>query len=298
MTRFHESLDTDPEHASRAQGRDLAGPESSGERRVRRRNRGAVPQDGDAGFGPQPAVRRVRMVPREVREFVQAAEHSGVPSIDNKSRVIKVIKRRWIARVAAAIMKQVLDYRSSPSAASARRSSWIPPTVRSACRVPPQKVAKLAWNIAQLRQETRRWRQRRSCRPPSAMAPAVYLASAAGIIGRLGKPSKRTPDARVSGRPDASCRGTRRPPDAAVARRLRAGGALGPPGGHLYGAVPDGPSQKSVVVVRNELAMRKNVGGGSRRVIWIPKGSPSTSAEQEGFFGASTRAPRRNLAPI
>jgi hypothetical protein len=43
--------------------------------------------------------------------------------------------------------------------------------------------------------------------------------------------------------------------------------------GASYGAVPDGPSQKSVVVLQNELAARRSKSCGLPRVIWLPEGT-------------------------
>jgi hypothetical protein len=51
-----------------------------------------------------------------------------------------------------------------------------------------------------------------------------------------------------------------------------------------YGMVPDGSGQKSVVVLQNELAARRCKGGGFQRVIWLPAGTSSQQAAQQGFI--------------
>ena len=53
--------------------------------------------------------------------------------------------------------------------------------------------------------------------------------------------------------------------------------------GTSYGAVPDGPTQKSVVVLQNELAVERSRQAGFRRVIWIADGPASPYQEQQQF---------------
>ena len=53
-----------------------------------------------------------------------------------------------------------------------------------------------------------------------------------------------------------------------------------------YGAVPDGPGQKSVVVWQNELAVGKSKHSGLPRVIWLPEGAASGQAAQQAFIDA------------
>jgi hypothetical protein len=52
------------------------------------------------------------------------------------------------------------------------------------------------------------------------------------------------------------------------------------------GAMPDGPSQKSIVVLQNELAIQRCQEGGLKRVIWLPEGTTSQHAEQQRFMDA------------
>src|SRR5262245_10795693 len=56
--------------------------------------------------------------------------------------------------------------------------------------------------------------------------------------------------------------------------------------GASYGAVPDGPSQKSVTVLQNELAVQRSKGGKLPRVIWLREGTTSTQAQQQAFIKA------------
>lgn len=53
-----------------------------------------------------------------------------------------------------------------------------------------------------------------------------------------------------------------------------------------HGAVPDGPSNKSAVVLQNELAVRQSKRGALPRVIWLPEGTRSEQAPQQAFIEA------------
>ena len=56
--------------------------------------------------------------------------------------------------------------------------------------------------------------------------------------------------------------------------------------GESYGAVPDGPSQKSVTVLQNELAVQRSKSGNLPRVIWLREGTVSVHAQQQAFIEA------------
>jgi hypothetical protein len=56
--------------------------------------------------------------------------------------------------------------------------------------------------------------------------------------------------------------------------------------GASYGTVPDGPSQKSVAVLQNELAVKRSKSGALPRVIWLPEGTHSEQAPQQAFIEA------------
>ena len=54
--------------------------------------------------------------------------------------------------------------------------------------------------------------------------------------------------------------------------------------GARYGLVPDGPSEKSVTVLQNELAIARYKQGGLRRIISLPEGTRSESTVQQAFI--------------
>ncbi len=50
--------------------------------------------------------------------------------------------------------------------------------------------------------------------------------------------------------------------------------------------MPDGPSQKSEVVLQNELAAQRSKSDQLKRVIWLPEGTHSKHAQQQAFIDA------------
>ncbi len=59
--------------------------------------------------------------------------------------------------------------------------------------------------------------------------------------------------------------------------------------GMAPGKIPDGPSQKSVVEIQNELAAEKSEGSGLKRLIWLPQGMSSQQASHQEFIDAIHR---------
>src|SRR5262249_17904422 len=56
--------------------------------------------------------------------------------------------------------------------------------------------------------------------------------------------------------------------------------------GSAYGAVPDGPTGKSVVMLQNELAVAHCRNVKLPRLIWLPKGTTSNQPNQQAFIDA------------
>lgn len=56
--------------------------------------------------------------------------------------------------------------------------------------------------------------------------------------------------------------------------------------GKAPGAVPDGPSEKALVVIQNELAVKRARKAGLRRVVSLPAGTQSDDPEQQEFINA------------
>jgi hypothetical protein len=56
--------------------------------------------------------------------------------------------------------------------------------------------------------------------------------------------------------------------------------------GNGYGAVPDGTTEKSVVILQNEIAVRVSKNGHLRRIISVPAAAQSTIPPQQAFISA------------
>ena len=231
---------------------------------------------------------------REVREFCASAQRSGGLVIDNKSRVFKVIKMPVDTQESLpAAMKDVLGYDFFTV------KDGTPLELDSAygqeyAQLYNQKVAKLAWDVAQMLKtledegsasDNDGKDDRNGLQTPGK--PAVYLAECSydrkqarelveGELKRLGYPV--LPDKRL-------------PADeaeyVAAVESLLARCALSI---HLvsekYGAVPDGPTAKSVGIHQNELAIARSRSGRLARLIWLPEGTRSEQASQQAFIDA------------
>jgi hypothetical protein len=57
-------------------------------------------------------------------------------------------------------------------------------------------------------------------------------------------------------------------------------------GDNSYGLVPDGPTQRSVVELQNQLAAERSRQAGLRRMIWIPEKTQGEHARQQEFIKA------------
>ena len=233
---------------------------------------------------------------REAREFCQSAERSGRLVVGNKSRVFKVIKTPVDAEESEALpahMKDLLGFEFftyEDGAPLELDPSYGPEYSQRYLK----KIALLAQDIAGLLKTLQaeggasQSDDRNVPIEPSAPSkPAVYLAECShdrkqerelveGELKRLGYPV--LPDKRL-------------PADEAeyvsAVESLLARCALSI---HLvgegYGAVPDGPTDKSVGIHQNELAAARSRSGGLKRLIWLPHGTRSQNALQQNFIEA------------
>lgn len=235
---------------------------------------------------------------REAREFCERAQQTGGLVIGNQARVFKVIKTPVDDQESLPpVMKDLLGYEffEIKDGAPLELDPAYGPEYVSLYN---QKVAKLAWDIAQILktlqsnagagngQGVNPMQVQGTAAQPSDK-PTVYLAECSydckparelieGELKRLGYPV--LPDQRL-------------PTDEAeyldTVRSLLARCALSI---HLvgknYGAVPDGPSSKSVVVHQNDLAAACCKHGGLTRLIWLPQETRSEQPLQQAFIEA------------
>jgi TIR domain len=229
---------------------------------------------------------------REAREFCQSAQQTGGLVIGNKSRVFKVIKTPIDTQESLpAPMKDILGYEFF-TVKDGVPLELDPAYGQEYSQLYNQKVAKLAWEVAQL---LKTMEAKGSASQSDAVnselqvpsKPAVYLAECSydrkqarelveGELKRLGYPV--LPDKRL-------------PADeaeyVAAVESLLARCALSIHlVGESYGAVPDGPSAKSTGIHQNELAIARCRSGGLKRLIWLPQGTRSEQAPQQAFIEA------------
>jgi hypothetical protein len=237
---------------------------------------------------------------REVREFCQAAEQSGGLVFDNKARVVKIVKTptEQDDRLPP-LMREVLgyDFYTYVDETPLELDSAYGPEMAQKYNL---KMARLAWDIAQLLKKL----QALNPAEKAAMNGAPKVVDATPLAAAAPKPtvylaesSYDRREVRESLHSELQLNGYRVLPDrqlprdeaeyVAETRRLLAECQLSVHLiGNSYGAVPDGPGQKSIVVLQNELAIERCRAAGLRRVIWLPDGASSSNPEQQRFIEA------------
>ncbi len=236
---------------------------------------------------------------REANEFCQSAERNGGLVIGNKSRVFKVIKTPVEEQgPLPPQMKDLLGFEFFIVKDDAPLE-LDPDFGPEYSQLYKQKVALLAQDIAQALKSLQasegpapHIHSNDQCEAPAPTKPTVYLAESGydrkpqrelleGELKRLGYPV--LPDRRL-------------PQDeneyVAAVKDLLAQCALSI---HLvgenYSAVPDGPTDKSVGILQNELAVMRSASGGLKRLIWLPEQTASNHPLQQAFIGALRRDP-------
>jgi hypothetical protein len=231
---------------------------------------------------------------REAREYCQAAEQTGGLVIRNKSRVFKVIKTPVDDREAESLpihMKDLLGFEFFTVKEGAPLE-LDPDYGPEYAQLYKQKVAVLAFNIAQLL-ETLQAQGNANGRDDSKglseskgpSKPAVYLAECSydrkpqrelleGELKRLGYPV--LPDRRLPADETEYVAAVQ----SLLARCVLSIHLVG----EKYGAVPDGPTDKSGGILQNELAVVQCSDRGLRRLIWLPLGTNSEDDGQAKFI--------------
>lgn len=227
---------------------------------------------------------------REVREFIKTAEASGGLVVDNKARVLKVIKAPVDSEARLpAVMKDALGYPFYICDDDETPLELDPAYGGDLAQKYNLKLAKLAWDLAQLIKKL----DGAAPAPvsPSAEAkPAIYLAECS-YDKREARDALES-DLRMHGytvlpdRPLSDVESDYVPAVNALLAQSKL--AIHLVGAH-YGAVPDGPSEKSVTMLQNELAIRYAKKSGLQRVIWLTEGTVSQSPRQQAFIDALLR---------
>jgi hypothetical protein len=228
---------------------------------------------------------------REVREFCQRAENNGGVIVENKARVFKVLKAPVDTQESLpAVVKDVLGYEFFTLEDGAPLE-LDPAYGERFAQDYNRKVGKLAWDVAQL---VKKLEAGGSASPErrdtDAARAAVYLAECSYDLRNAREALEG--DLRRHGYtvlPDQQLPRDQAEYVAAVDHLLvRCQLAV-----HLvgcgYGAVLDGPSQKSIAVLQNERAVARSRSAGLPRVIWLPEGTHSEQPLQEAFVEALHR---------
>lgn len=219
---------------------------------------------------------------KEVAEFCKRAEQSGGMVIANKARIFKVLKTPVPTQeTLPAVVKEVLGYEFFTI------EDGTPLELDSAygekfAQDYNRKVGKLAWDVSQLLKTLQSDDNGHQEGPPK---PTIYLAGCSydrekareileGELKRHGYvvlPDQQLPHdeeeyvAAVEG----------------LLKRCKLSVHIV---GETYGGVPDGPSQKSEVILQNELAAQQSKSDQLQRVIWLPEGTRSNQAQQQAFI--------------
>jgi hypothetical protein len=228
---------------------------------------------------------------REVREFIKTAEASGGLVVDNKSRVIKVIKSPVDSEERLpSVMKDALGYPFYVFDDEETPLELDPAYGGDLVQKYNLKLAKLAWDVSQLIKKLETAAAPDPAAAPSPAKPVVYLAECS--YDRREARESLESDLRLHGYtvlPDRPLPGVETEYVEAVSALLaRSKLSIHLVGAH-YGAVPDGPSEKSGVILQNELAIQQARKGGLERVIWLPEGTQSQSSRQQAFLDALLR---------
>jgi hypothetical protein len=233
---------------------------------------------------------------REVREFCKSAEATGGVLVDNKSRVLKVVKiPGGDEKPLPEAMKLALGYPFYIFDDQQTPLELDPAYGEDFTQKYNLKMAKLAFDVAQLIKKLDAVPAADSADATASAVqtkPAVYLADCS--IDRREDREAVQADLRLHGYPVlAELQFSTE--ESTFVGELAATLARSSLSVHIvgnnYGVVPDGPSEKSVMVLENELAIQYSKQFGLKRIIWVPSGTKSESSRQQQFIDELLRDP-------
>ena len=224
---------------------------------------------------------------KEVAEFCKSAEENGGVVVNNKSRIFKVLKTPVDTQEPLPeVVRAVLGYEFftiQDGAPLELDSAYGEKFGQDYNR----KVGQLAWDVSQLLKTlaTRNGENGHDEKGPAK--PTVYLAACSYdrdkareiLEGELKRHGYTVlPDQQLPRDEDEYV--------AAVERLLKRCKLSIHIVGESYGGVPNGPSQKSEVMLQNELAAKQSKSDQLKRVIWLPEGTRSVQPQQQAFIDA------------
>ena len=238
---------------------------------------------------------------REIRAFCERAEAAQALVVENKARVVKVLKlpldrdRDGEAALPAAV-GQLLGYEFYEFDEDRTPRELDPAYGDKPRQAFLRKANKLAWDLAAQLETLSALAAAAGPAAGAGAAPAAVSASARPAVF-LAECSRDRREARERIEAELACCGYTVLPDQrlpddedehiAAVNALLARCVLSV---HLvgsgYGRVPDGSRNQSVVVLQNELAAARSRAEGLKRVLWLPAGQQGENPAQQGFIDA------------
>ena len=227
---------------------------------------------------------------KEVAEFCKRAEQCGGMVVENKARMFKVLKAPVDTQESLPqVVRAVLGYEFFTI------EDGTPLELDSAygekfAQDYNRKLGKLAWDVSQLLKTLNTLETGAAGNGHDKQSPAkptIYLAECS--YDRKQAREILEGELRHHGNavlPDQELPREEAEYVAAVENLLKRCQLSVHLVGAAYGGVPDGPSQKSVVVLQNELAARRSKSDQLKRVIWVPEGTHSEQPQQQAFIDA------------
>jgi hypothetical protein len=231
---------------------------------------------------------------REVQEFCKTAQTTGGVLVDNKSRVIKVVKIPVSDETLLPdVMKLALGYPFYVFDEQQTPLELDPAYGEEFTQKYNLKMAKLAFDVAELIKKIDSQSKAASQVASATDKPAIYLADCS--IDRREDREAINADLRLHGYTVLA--EVQLPTDemtflgelATVLARCQLSIHII---GNNYGVVPDGPTERSLVFLENELAIEYSKKLGLRRIIWLPAGTKSDSLRQQEFIDLMLRDSR------
>lgn len=226
---------------------------------------------------------------REIEEFCKAAEQNGKVVVGNKPRIFKVIKRPPKSQEPPLppFMRDVLGYEFYIDKDG--RPLELDPAWPDQIQQFKEKIEYLAYDIGELIERLHGITT--SATATSAPRPSIYLGQCShdrkedrdlllADLKRLGYPVFPDKPLPMDDEERFATEVSRLLSQCSLSVHLV---------GSSYGAIPDGPSQKSVVVLENELAVKRCKSGGLSRIIWLPDGTVPKQLQQQQFIEALGR---------
>lgn len=225
---------------------------------------------------------------REAKAFCDAAELTGGLVVNNKSRIVKVIKTPVESEaglpdaMSGALGYPFYVYRGeAPVELDPAFGDDLIPKLN-------EKLAVLAWDIAQLL---------RSLDQSEPTAPEQHENNTEGLIVYLAECAFDGQEARAALEANLRLHGHRVLPDSRlpqteaeyereVATLLETADLSIHIVGQRYVPVLDGPGMKSAAAAQNELAIEESRKRGLNRLIWLPIDSASEDPKQQAFIDA------------